>query len=118
MASCPLQMFNPRRPWFKRYAVVAFLVLTWGFMALLLVEQGRTISSQRNLIKQLFGDSVELNTMKMRLAQEHKPAPPVEDAQPKADDKRKQQREDPAPKRRSRVPEDTNNIPARARLAI
>ena len=43
--------------------IVLFLV-SYGLMALLVVEQGQTIDAQRNLIRQLFSDSTELSAMK------------------------------------------------------
>ena len=43
--------------------VVLFLI-SYGLMSMLVVEQGRTIDQQRTLIGQLFGDSVELSSMK------------------------------------------------------
>ena len=42
---------------------VLFLV-SYGLMAMLVVEQGKTIDSQRILIRQLFTDSAELSHMK------------------------------------------------------
>ena len=47
--------------------VVLFLI-SYGLLALLVVEQDRTITAQRSLIKQLFSDSVELTAMKGKLA--------------------------------------------------
>jgi len=49
--------------------VVLFLA-SYGLMALLVVEQGRTIDTQRNLIVQLFSDSTELSHMKGKAVQE------------------------------------------------
>jgi hypothetical protein len=49
--------------------VVLFLV-SYGLMSLLVVEQGRTIDSQRNLIRQLFTDSSELSAMKGKAVQD------------------------------------------------
>jgi len=43
--------------------VVLFLV-SYGLMALLVVEQGRTIDSQRALIRQLFTDSTQLSALR------------------------------------------------------
>ena len=48
--------------------VVLFLI-SYGLMALLAVEQDRTIASQRSLITSLFGDSVELSSLKGRSIQ-------------------------------------------------
>jgi hypothetical protein len=39
-------------------------LLSYGLLTMLVVEQGRTIDSQRNLIHLLFGDSAQLNSMK------------------------------------------------------
>ena len=49
--------------------VVLFLI-SYGLMAMLVVEQGRTIDSQRTLIRQLFTDSSELSHMKGKAVQE------------------------------------------------
>jgi len=48
--------------------IVLFLI-SYGLMALLAVEQDRTIASQRSLITSLFGDSVELSSLKGRFLQ-------------------------------------------------
>ena len=48
--------------------VVLFLI-SYGLMALLAVEQDKTIANQRSLITSLFGDSVELSSIKGRLVQ-------------------------------------------------
>ena len=48
--------------------VVLFLI-SYGLMALLAVEQDKTIASQRSLITSLFGDSVELSSLKGRFIQ-------------------------------------------------
>jgi hypothetical protein len=44
--------------------IVLFLI-SYGLMAMLVVEQGRTIESQRNLIHDIFSDTAQLNAMKM-----------------------------------------------------
>ena len=44
--------------------LVALFLISYGLMALLVVEQGRTIDSQRNLIRSLFDDSTQLTQMK------------------------------------------------------
>jgi len=43
--------------------VVLFLI-SYGLMAMLVVEQSRTIDTQRSLIRQLFSDSTELSHLK------------------------------------------------------
>jgi len=50
--------------------VVLFLI-SYGLLALLVVEQDRTISAQRSLIHQVMGDSLELTTLKSKIAQQH-----------------------------------------------
>src|SRR5438105_8894240 len=51
--------------------IVLFLI-SYALMATLVVEQGRTIDSQRFLIKQLFRDSSELTGMKTSLFQKQR----------------------------------------------
>jgi hypothetical protein len=46
--------------------IVLFLV-SYGLMALLAVEQDRTIASQRSLITSLFSDSTELSSLKGKI---------------------------------------------------
>jgi hypothetical protein len=48
--------------------VVLFLI-SYGLMATLVVEQGRTIDSQRTLIHELFDDSAQLSALKGRASQ-------------------------------------------------
>lgn len=48
---------------------VLFLI-SYGLMTMLIVEQGRTIESQRALIRELFRDSKELSAVRLRAAQE------------------------------------------------
>ena len=64
--------------------VVLFLI-SYGLLALLVVEQGRTIENQRSLIQQLFSDSAELTSLKGKnFRQQHpKPGTPLK-AKPQA----------------------------------
>jgi len=55
--------------------IVLFLV-SYGLMAMLVVEQDRTIGSQRALITSLFSDSTELTTLKGKVF--HKQHPQAE----------------------------------------
>jgi cytoskeletal protein RodZ len=48
---------------------VLFLI-SYGLMTMLIVEQGRTIESQRALIRELFRDSTELSSVKMKAVQD------------------------------------------------
>lgn len=49
--------------------VILFLV-SYGLLAMLVVEQGRTIENQRTLIEQLFQDSTELSAIRNRAIHE------------------------------------------------
>ncbi len=49
---------------------VLFLI-SYGLLTMLVVEQGRTIDSQKLLIRQLFTDSGELSTLKGNTVQKH-----------------------------------------------
>jgi hypothetical protein len=53
--------------------VVLFLI-SYGLMAMLVVEQGRTIDNQRGLILTLFNDSNELSHMKGKALQQQRAA--------------------------------------------
>jgi cell division protein FtsN len=69
MTGQAIAMPKPKRSMLPVLTVL-FLV-SYGLMALLVVEQGRTIDSQRNLIRQLFSDSTELSAMKGSAIQKH-----------------------------------------------
>src|SRR5215475_8976813 len=49
--------------------VVLFLI-SYALMTMLIIQQGRTIDSQRVLIHELFHDSQELSAMKQKVQQE------------------------------------------------
>ena len=61
----------------KRYSWLPLLTvlfcLSYGLMTMLIVEQGATIESQRALIRELFRDSTELTSFKMKAQQEKSP---------------------------------------------
>ena len=46
--------------------LVMLFLISYGLMSTLVVEQGRTIESQRGLIRDLFNDSTELSAMKAK----------------------------------------------------
>lgn len=48
--------------------------ISYGLMTMLIVEQGRTIDSQRALIRELFRDSVALNNYKIKALEEKRGA--------------------------------------------
>ena len=50
--------------------MILFLI-SYALMTMLIVEQGRTIESQRVLIRDLFRDSTELSAVRTRLLEEH-----------------------------------------------
>ena len=66
------------------FLVVLFLI-SYGLMALLVVEQDRTITNQRSLINQVIGDSLELTALKGKIyAQQHAMHPKGQPATPQA----------------------------------
>ena len=56
---------TPRKPGWLPLLVVLFLI-SYGLMTMLIVEQGRTIESQRALIRELFRDNTELNAVRTK----------------------------------------------------
>jgi len=59
----------PKKHGWLPVLTVLFLI-SYGLMTMLIVEQGRTIESQRALIRELFHDSTELSAVKQKAAQE------------------------------------------------
>jgi hypothetical protein len=51
--------------WLRSNLLVTVLSIACLLMTLLAFEQNRTISTQRDLIRSLFRDSIELNAMKL-----------------------------------------------------
>jgi hypothetical protein len=58
---------KPRRNHSLLPVLVVLFLISYGLMALLAVEQDRTIASQRGLIISLFGDSTELSSLKGKI---------------------------------------------------
>ena len=54
---------TPKKRSMLPFLVVLFLI-SYGLLALLVVEQDRTITNQRSLIQQIMGDSLELTALK------------------------------------------------------
>jgi septal ring-binding cell division protein DamX len=54
--------------------LVILFMFSYGLLALLVVEQGRTIESQRDLIRDIFSDSAQLSAMKMSAARKQNEA--------------------------------------------
>lgn len=96
---------------------VLFLI-SYGLLTLLVVEQNETIQVQRGLLRQLFGDSIELSAMKVRInrqkndAQSHpqspaSPATPGDNANSKRNGGGKTHRS--APQKPPKPTSDTND---------
>lgn len=64
----PVSFFDSPHIANVRKHVILLLFIGYAFMGMLIMEQGRTISNQRTLIRDLFADSVELTTLKIREA--------------------------------------------------
>lgn len=60
---------DPKKHGWLPLLTVLFL-LSYGLMTMLIVEQGRTIDSQRALIRDLFRDNTELSAVKQKAAQD------------------------------------------------
>jgi cytoskeletal protein RodZ len=61
---------NPARKRALLPVLVVLFLISYALMTMLIVEQGRTIESQRALIHDLFRDSTELSAAKLRSQQE------------------------------------------------
>jgi hypothetical protein len=59
----------PKKHGWLPLLTVLFLI-SYGLMTMLIVEQGRTIESQRALIRELFRDSTELSAVRLKAAQD------------------------------------------------
>lgn len=53
-----------KRGWLPLLTVL--FLISYALMTMLIIEQGATIESQRALIRELFRDSTELSTMKLK----------------------------------------------------
>lgn len=71
------------------FLVVLFLI-SYGLMAMLVIEQARTIDSQRDLIRSLFDDSSQLTALKANLNKQRA------QAQAQAEAKAKSQAKNPS----------------------
>jgi hypothetical protein len=68
----PTDAPKPKRGWLPLLTVL--FCISYGLMTMLIVEQGRTIDSQRALIRELFRDSMALNSSRMKALQEQRAA--------------------------------------------
>jgi len=55
--------------------LILLFLISYGLMTMLIVEQGQTIESQRTLIRDLFRDSTELSSIKVKIQQERAQSP-------------------------------------------
>ena len=69
-AVIPAVPVQPKKHNILPVLVVLFLI-SYGLMTMLIIEQGRTIESQRALIHELYHDSAELAAVKSRTLQEN-----------------------------------------------
>ncbi len=83
MSSLPIaaEIVVPKPKRTMLHVLITLLVISYGMLTLLVVEQGMTIENQRSLIHELFGDSAELMGLKAKLAQKHIKVTPGPSAQ-------------------------------------
>ncbi|HSS96125.1 MAG TPA: hypothetical protein VLK33_03810 [Terriglobales bacterium] len=82
LGSTPIETTPQKKRSMLPFLVVLFLI-SYGLLALLVVEQDRTITNQRSLINQVMGDSMELTALKGKLARQqragaHSPTPTIQ----------------------------------------
>lgn len=79
--AAPIDALPPRkkRGWLPLLTIL--FCISYGLMTMLIVEQGSTIESQRNLIRELFRDSSELTATKMKALKDKRAAAPSTKAQ-------------------------------------
>lgn len=58
--------------WIRRNGLSVLFLFLYVLLALLIIEQGRTIESQKDLIRELFRDSQQLNAMKLQKMQDQR----------------------------------------------
>lgn len=63
MASAPINIGN-LNSWLGRHIVTIAALLAFLFMAMVVVQQGRVIATQRTLIQTIFGDTMALNRLR------------------------------------------------------
>ena len=61
---------TPRKKFGWLPTLTLLFLISYGLMTMLIIEQGRTIESQRALIRELFRDSTELSASKIKAQQE------------------------------------------------
>ena len=74
----PAEKAKKKHGWLP--VLVVLFLISYALMTMLIVEQGRTIESQRVLIHELFRDSQELSAIKQRAGEEKSQSPQVPSA--------------------------------------
>ena len=82
LGSTPMEAM-PKKSRLLPVLVVLFLI-SYGLLALLVVEQDRTITNQRSLIQQIMGDRLELTALKGKIYQQQHGMRPKGQAAPQA----------------------------------
>ncbi len=59
--------------WLRQHGLTVIFLTVYALMSLLIIEQGRTIESQRKLIHALFQDSLELTHLKTQAIEAKQP---------------------------------------------
>lgn len=83
--------------------LVVLFIISYAILTLLVVEQGRTIESQRGMLRELLKDSTELAGLKVKIAQEraaarkNDPAPQAQSKGPNAGPKSNDDQLQPVP---------------------
>lgn len=107
LAGCKVSKFIEReRAHLKGRWVYLLVLITCCWIAVQLAEQGQTIDTQRSLIRLLWGDSRELNALKIHELQnqkDHSKAAP-DDAHKAAPESKPESKRPAAPKPRARKP--------------
>ncbi len=66
-----IEIAPPKKRWSLLPVLVVLFLISYGLMTLLIVEQGHTIQSQRNLIIDLFHDSATLTAIQGRIVHDN-----------------------------------------------
>jgi len=61
-----MSAINERSSWLRKQGVMLMLFVAFCLTSLLVLQQQRTIESQRTLIRDLFHDSMELTQLKVK----------------------------------------------------
>ncbi len=69
-AECVAALRTTTRPAVVLPLLVILFIVSYGILTLLVFEQGRTIESQRGLIREMLKDSTQLATLKGKLARD------------------------------------------------